>query len=309
MPTPYDYEAFWTKAKVFLNRAMDSGVLRSFDEQAFWASAALELLGKAALAKVSPLLISEPTEDGANLLIATGLIDGTAWFKSVSASTIFKRCQLAFKPFRAGDAEKISGPRNEYLHGAAIGFMPLDPDKWWPRYWSLAVILITAQDRTIEDLVGADREAEVEAFLERNRKNVAERTEALVQRARQRLGLVQSGTLQEKELTLWRSEVDLTIGHRYRELEPCPSCGEQGVLEGDEPYDIEVRSEPTGQDDDYWDYWAEANVPVDRFSCSNCHLVLDRFELVVQAGLRESFVVADESLLERIEREAEYGND
>lgn len=88
MTTPYDHEAMWSKAKVFLNRAMDPGPDRSFDEQALWASAALELLGKAALARVSPLLIAEPTEDGANLLIATGLIEGTAQFTSVRASTI-----------------------------------------------------------------------------------------------------------------------------------------------------------------------------------------------------------------------------
>ena len=46
--TRWDYEALWLKAKLFLNRAMDDEPLRSFDEQAFWASQALELLGKAA---------------------------------------------------------------------------------------------------------------------------------------------------------------------------------------------------------------------------------------------------------------------
>jgi hypothetical protein len=51
---PYDHEALWSKAKVFLNRAMDPDSGRAFDEQALWAAAALELLGKAALARVSP---------------------------------------------------------------------------------------------------------------------------------------------------------------------------------------------------------------------------------------------------------------
>jgi hypothetical protein len=36
---------------------------------------------------------AEPTEEGVNILIATGLIEGTAKFTSVSASTIFKRCE------------------------------------------------------------------------------------------------------------------------------------------------------------------------------------------------------------------------
>jgi len=68
---------------------MDPDPGRAFDEQALWASAALELLGKAALARVSPLLIAAPNEEGLNILIATGLIEGNAKFVSVSASTIF----------------------------------------------------------------------------------------------------------------------------------------------------------------------------------------------------------------------------
>lgn len=44
MTTPYDPEAFWIKAKLFLNHAMDSDGPRTFDEQALWASLALELL-------------------------------------------------------------------------------------------------------------------------------------------------------------------------------------------------------------------------------------------------------------------------
>jgi len=91
---PYDYEALWLKAKSFLNRAMDDeGDERSFDEQALWASLALELLAKAALARVSPLLIAEPTQDGTNLMIASGLIEGDARFTSVRAKTLYSRCR------------------------------------------------------------------------------------------------------------------------------------------------------------------------------------------------------------------------
>jgi hypothetical protein len=125
---------------------------------------------------VSPLLIAELTEDRANILIATGLIEGTAQFTSVRASTIFKRCQKAFRPFSASDAQKFANARNEYLHGSDIGFTTLVPHAWWPRYWALASILVTAQDRDIEDLVGPDRAPEVEAHLEQNAKNVEHRT-------------------------------------------------------------------------------------------------------------------------------------
>ena len=187
MTSPYDHEALWTKAKVFLNRAMDPDQVRSFDERALWASAALELLGKAALSRVSPLLIAEPTEEGVNVLIATGLIEGTAKFSSVRASTIFKRCQRAFRPFSSADAMRIADSRNEYLHGSGLGFPTLIPELWWPRFWSQASILVTAQDRQIADLVGPDRAPSVEAYLEQNAEHVEHHTESLINRAKQRL--------------------------------------------------------------------------------------------------------------------------
>jgi hypothetical protein len=206
---PYDHEALWAKAKVFLNRAMDPGPGRSFDEQALWASAALELLAKAALARVSPLLIAEPTEEGLNILIATGLVQGSAQFTSVSASTVFKRCERAFKPFSAAEAMKFAAARNEYLHGSGIGFMAIPPQAWWPRYWSLAATLLTAQDRDAIDLVGIDRLSVVEEHLARNARNIEHRTEALIERARQRLAQYRAGTLPARIQAEWQSGSDV----------------------------------------------------------------------------------------------------
>src|SRR6185312_4835936 len=102
---------------------MDEDEPRSFDEQAMWAALALELLAKAALAHVSPLLVAEPAVDGKNVLIALGVIKGDARFTTVQATTVFKRCHLAFKPFSLDEACKISEARNEYLHGSGVGFL------------------------------------------------------------------------------------------------------------------------------------------------------------------------------------------
>jgi hypothetical protein len=304
---PYDHEALWSKAKVFLNRAMDPDPGRSFDEQALWASAALELLGKAALARVSPLLIAEPTEEGVNILIATGLIEGTAKFTSVSASTVFKRCQRAFRPFSAADALKFAEARNEYLHGPTIAFMTLPPKAWWPRYWALASILVTAQDREIEELVGPDRVSAVEAHLEQNAKNVEHRTESLMARAVQRLAQYRAGTLPAKIQMDWQSNPDLTAGLRYSEAATCPACESTGNLEGDDGSDMSYQYEPGDDEYDPGTTWAEITVPADYFSCPTCHLVLDRYELIEQAGLPTTFEVVDDD--PPVPEEQEYGND
>jgi hypothetical protein len=307
MTAPYDHQALWTKAKLFLNRAMDLDGTRSFDEQALWASASLELLGKSALARVSPLLIAEPNEEGINILIATGLVEGEARFGSIRASTVFKRCQRAFHPFSAKEAEAFSGARNEYLHGAGVGFLAIPEHAWWPRFWSLVTTLVTAQDRDIAELVGEDRVEVVEGFLAQNAKNVEHRTEALIERARQRLAQHHAGTLPAKIQAEWQSKPDLTLGLNWSTEAGCPACGTSGTLEGQDYTNIEYEYVPWGDEEfEGVDVIATLTIAADYFSCSNCHLVLDGYELIAQADLATSFQVVDES---GDYTEPEYGND
>jgi hypothetical protein len=80
---PYDPDRLWMKARMFIHRAMDGD--REFEEQAFWAAAAFELLGKAALARVSPVLIANPNPDGHSLLVASGLLEVDDKFFTIPA--------------------------------------------------------------------------------------------------------------------------------------------------------------------------------------------------------------------------------
>jgi hypothetical protein len=302
---PYDHKALCVKAKLFINRAMDDDESRSFDEQALWASLALELLAKAALARVNPLLIAEPTEDGSNLLMASGLMEGDARFTSVKAKTLFTRCQRSFKPFNLAEAAKITNARNEYLHGGGVGFATLPPHAWWPRYWAQAVILISALDMDIGDFVGTDREDTVTAHLSQNAKNVEHRTEALIERAKQRLSQYRSGTLPAKVAAEWKpGSMDVDAGLKYRTVETCPACGAEGRLEGEMVSDTDYHYERISEED----YEVSVSITVDSayFSCSTCLLILNGYELIVQAGLPETFETEgdpDDFI------EPDYGND
>ena len=199
----------------------------------------------------------------------------------------FKRCQRAFRPFSAVDALKFADARNEYLHGAAIGFMTFEPEVWWPQYWALASILVTAQDRDIEELVGHDRTAVVEGHLEQNAKNIEHRTEALIARAQQRLAQYRAGVLAAKIPKEWQSDADLSARLRFTVRETCPACGAAGTLEGQDSSDTTLDYEYDDEEEGPVDVRAIITVPVEYFSCSNCHLVLDRYELITHLGLRK----------------------
>ena len=301
----YDHEALWLKAKLFLNRAMDDDGNRSFDEQALWASLALELLGKSALCKISPILIADPTEDGKNILAAAGLGEGDPAFTSVRASTIFMRCKRAFPPFDADKAKRISAGRNEYLHGGGIGFGRNPAANWWQEFWSLATILIDAQDRTIEELVGGGREDVALAHLAGNKKYMEERLQSLLGRAKQRYTQKVQGHLSERERKQWKTYLSAGLEHSVNEF--CPACGSVGLLEGEEIHNVRM--------DGHYDYdtgeisqWGQAGVYSSYFTCDSCQLVLEQYELIELAGLPESFdVEMDESMIQA--EEAEYGND
>ena len=306
MTAPYDHEALWLKAKLFLNRAMDDDG-RSFEEQALWASLALELLAKAALARVSPLLIAEPSEDGTNLLIASGLVEGEARFITVKAKTLYARCQSAFRPFSSSEALLITASRNEYLHGADPGFTQLPASPWWSRYWPLATVLVTAQERHLEELVGMDRLGAVEAYLAQSKEHIKHQTEMLIERAAQRLQQFKAGTLPARIAAQWSpGRLSGTAGMSFSENERCPACGDTGgLLEGEDIADTDFQVEQTGPDE--YDTWVDVTVHSDWFSCDNCGLVLTQAALIEEAGRPSTFVTqeSDASMF----YEPEYGND
>ncbi|MFE7421120.1 hypothetical protein [Rhodococcus sp. NPDC057529] len=304
MSDAYDEQALWMKAKLFLSHAMDDDEPRDFDERGLWASLALELLAKAALARVSPVLIASPSEDGTNLLIASGLVDGDARFTSVAAHTLMSRSSKAFRPFDEKEAGAIMRARNNYLHGGAAAFTKIPADAWWPRFWAQAIILVHAQDKDLEDLVGLDRVSVVENHLTQNKKNIEHRVEMLISRAKQRLAQYQSGNLSSKVAAEWTKPVHLTAGLSHSGEGTCPACGDTGTLEGEDVLTTETKYEQLSEED--YDVWVDLTISADYFSCPTCRLILDSWELISAAGLEDEFSGTGDY---GDYMEPEYGND
>lgn len=305
MTEPWDSDALWGKAKLFVNHALDTDVARTFDERALWASLALELLAKSALSRASPLLIAVPNEDGKNLLAAAGLTQDEATFKSISATTLFKRCARAFKPFNGDEAGRLADRRNSYVHSATPAISPIPEDAWWPRYWPLVQVLVHACDRDVEDLVGPEHVRTVEAALAENSRNVHERFEMLVERARQRLARFEAGEMRTAELRDWERPLDLSASLRYSTRADCPACGsDEGLLEGDEILQTATEAERVSETD--YDVWLRLEVGADYFSCERCRCVLESYELLEASELPTSFeAVGDPADF----WEPDYGND
>lgn len=292
-----DPDTLWLKAKVFINRALAGREEGAFDEAGVWAASALELLGKAALSRINPLLIADPSDDGRSLLIAAGVSKDTQGFKTIQAKTVFSRCARAFPSFNEREAGLIAGNRNEELHSGTTPFQELHEDSWWERYWAQASVLVAAQGETVEALVGAQRTQEVEGYLARNAENIKHRVAASIERGRQHfawlLTAAGGGTLKP-------TVPPASSAYEFEHESECPACESPGLLLGDYVGSSEIDYDP---DDGY--PTEHLVVYAEEFACPYCGLHLQGPEALLAAGLSGQF---------DIEREAEpdweeYGND
>ena len=88
-PDIWTFDPIWQKSKVFMDRALEAD--RDGPLFPHWAALSLELLGRATLARVHPVLLADPREPE-NLFYALGLgVRGIP--RSVPAKTVFARCQ------------------------------------------------------------------------------------------------------------------------------------------------------------------------------------------------------------------------
>ena len=110
-------EALMGKSKAYIARALAAKARGSMSEHQLWASLALELLGKAALAKVHPCLVADP-QSSISLFAAAGMNVGTD-IKTIVAKTVFERLTHISKRLDKKTQEfctNMSLKRNAELH-------------------------------------------------------------------------------------------------------------------------------------------------------------------------------------------------
>lgn len=296
------FDELWMKAKLFSARALLSDGSRDFDERVFWATTALEFLAKAALAKITPLLIIPPDTEGKHVLATLGVIvhDG-ANIQTIQAKALWSRAERTFRPFSMKEATQFSAARNEYMHGGGTG-TPLHPEEvWWGKFWHQASILVIASDHDMHSLVGASNLERVEQYLTNHHNHIEEHVDALIRRSQQRLTQRESPSTSSALRDELRGPFDASAMMTHSTSADCPACGAEGRLEGEETGDREVH-----WPSEHWETpTATVEVYAEYFGCPNCRLVLDRFELLERTSLPTAFQIEEDYEPE----DYDYGND
>jgi hypothetical protein len=310
-PPTFLPEALHAKSLVYIRRAFRAKQAGDVDEYQLWASLALELLGKAALAKISPALIADPSHHE-SLFAACGVHLGTD-FKTISAKTLFLRLPHVSKEFDSQVqkfCEQVALQRNAELHSGESPFLSLLPAVWDQRYWYAISVLLDAQGRTLEEWLGAAEAAAPKQVLEDAQHAVNQAVAERIERAKASFEKGTPNPARRQELV--QSSASIRKWEHYKQFDPnndgfdkhaCPACGATGII-GGILWD-EVVSDDQDPDDPTIEIVDQTYVS-EEFRCFTCGLTLVGRREVLAAGLPEEFYDRDER--ER-KFEPEYGND
>lgn len=300
--------ALHAKSKVYIGRAMARKADGELDEYQLWASLALELLGKAALAAHHPSLIVDPMH-WESLFVAAG-INVTTDVKTITAKTLFERLTHLvprFDKVLQKFCRDIAERRNAELHSADVPFRTMRLDAWEARYWHASHTILRHMNSSLEDWLGAadaaaprqlldEAAAAVEAAV-RLRVEAARDWFAALKRA-ERDRLTEESKLREPAL-----QTELFPG-RYDEIwsVECPACGCRAFMTG------EQSAENIMEDRDEYAIWeiVEREFYGEDFKCPVCELSLTGSEELEAADLN---YIHTDSQEREMDYEPDYGND
>jgi len=302
-------EALMGKSRVYVARALAAKSRGAFGEYQLWASLALELLGKSALASIHPCLIADP-QSSISLFAAAGMTIGTD-VKTITAKTVFERLSHVSTRFDKKTqvfCENMSLKRNAELHSGEAPFEAVTLSSWEGRFWHTAEIILETKKLTIETWLGADQAKAPKDLLANYTHAIVEAAKVRIETAREAFSRL-SKKAQEAAFSKADALKPWEFSRGFRlfaddiwEMK-CPACGSRSFLAGVK-YAEEVSED---LDDGYSD---EETVDVffvaEEFRCPACGLHLDSRDEIEAAGLEVEHTAV---LTRQREYEPDYGND
>lgn len=308
------HDALLAKSCLYAQRALHAKGDNQADAYQLWAALALELLGKASLARIHPSLIVE-TANPNSLLEANGISTGTV-VRTVDANIVFARLKHTVPHFGTPIAEacrSLATRRNAELHSGHAAFSGMPLEAWEGDFWSAAQLILTSMKLDLDAWLGADSRVPLE-LLQHVQHVKREAARRRVNHAAMMFEEKPGGgkrSKKEKEDIRNASKMihwwDCKDKFRYLLNKvwniQCPACKCIAFVGGDmiseELVDDQSHAEPG------WEVVEREYLPVE-FFCSTCGLSLVGEEALDEVGLGNIYLEAYER---EIEYEPDYGND
>lgn len=301
-------EALHSKSKVYIGRALSRKAAGDLDEYQHWASLALELLGKAALARQHPSLVVDPTH-WQSMFVAAG-VKITTDVKTITAKTLFQRLVHLVPKFNAKIQDfcgEIAERRNAELHSADLPFKTMRLDAWEARYWHACDTILNHMGSSLEQWLGAVDAKAPRLLLDEAVKALEAAVKLRVEAAKEQFAALKKAERErlaaEAELQEPQYQTDLFKG-TYDGIwtERCPACRSRAFMTG------EQTGENISDERDEHAIWeiVDREFVGEEFRCPTCELTLIGSDEIDAAGL--NYIHEDRQERE-MEYEDDYGND
>jgi hypothetical protein len=271
------------------------------EEYQLWASLALELLGKAALARVHPALIADP-QHYQSLFAACGC-QLSPEVRTITTKTLFGRLGHIDKAFDVRHqrfCEQISLRRNAELHSGESPFSGLQPEAWEREFWGAIEVLLKMQKESLESWLGAENskapakiieqaEEALEWAVKHRIARCREDFEQKYQDPKKRAEVVEKS----KDFRYWNWPEHRQLTGDAVEKQECPACSATGMLSGalwdeevsEADYDLEDPGPPVE--------WVDSTYVAEEFLCPTCGLHLFGTNEIRASGLPGEFKTSE----------------
>jgi hypothetical protein len=265
----WERNPLWAKSRLFFERAFEE----SPEDPLFglWCSMGLELLARAALASVSPVLLAEPDKEHRFLLQALNLGTETMPPQSIGTVQVFNLCCTLFKEFSKEDrtaAMAMVNRRNSELHTGAAAFAEYPSKVWLPGFYRACRSLTKVLGESLERLFGKAEAQVASEILEETEKEVRQRVLSLIGACQKVFDLKLE---EDKSRAAAKAKTDTDkLSHERHHRVVCPSCHCDATVQG-EPF----GPEHTSHDND--EIVVRQSVSPRSFHCSACGLKLQGY--------------------------------
>jgi hypothetical protein len=284
----WDSDQLWLKAKAYIDKANE--VEHGDPHFPFWSALSLELLTRAALTYIHPVLNADPRED-TNLLYACGFEIGQP--RSLPAHAVYLRLEKTVKGFGKAQRELcdfLALLRNQELHSGELPFDNLKESKWLPRFYEVCEILCVSMNKELEDLLGTDLADAARKLIH----TLAKETEGTVKsRIAAHAKVFAEKEPDDQSSLQGNAKAALLKLPPHSQREHCPACKTFGLLTGQL-----IRSLPTVYFEDR--LWTDQEYLATEFECLACELKLRNVEEIIFAGIEPRFTLQTETSLHEL---------
>jgi hypothetical protein len=274
----WDSDELWKKARLYMEKA--NQCRHDSTDFPLWSALALELLARAALTKIHPVLNADARED-VNVLYGCG-VAVTEQPKSLPVHSVFLRLEKTVKGFGKVQRELcdyISILRNDELHSAGLPFEKLKESVWLPRYYDVCKVLCEHLCRPMEELLGDDVAKSASLIIKSLAKKALKSVKVRIS-AHEKVFKAKD----DKERRKLRDDAENRTRFRKHgtKRHDCPACGSHGLLRGELIKELQP-------------FYEEEHLYVDEellaveFKCPACELHLANPEEIAYSSIEPRF--------------------